>query len=52
MEDLPVYGNSDRYETKWLESSLEDAVESSLKDRGMQLLKRVNSNIEEEFNKQ
>lgn len=38
---LPIYGQSDKYTTKWFTSSKEESIMKDLKDRNMQLLKRA-----------
>lgn len=40
MKNLPVYGRSDKYETKHLKVSFEDAVMADLTKRGLKLLDR------------
>ena len=39
---LPIYGDPNRFVTKWFVSSPEKAIDNDLKDRGMGLLKRYN----------
>lgn len=41
MDFLPIYGRTDKYETKWLRRHIEDAVADELKDRGSELYKRI-----------
>lgn len=41
MDFLPIYGRTDKYETKWLRRYIEDAVADELKDRGSELYKRI-----------
>ena len=42
-EYLPIYGNSNKYVTKWFSSSVKAAVERDLKDKAMMLLQRANA---------
>lgn len=42
MDNLPIYGRSDKYETKHFSSSVEQAVMVDLKSKGMDLLNRYN----------
>lgn len=46
MDNLPVFGNSDRYETKWLFANPEDAINKDLRERNQRLLKRANEMID------
>ena len=40
MENFPVYGRADKYETKHLKREFKDAVTANLRERGLQLLDR------------
>lgn len=42
---LPIYGDSQRYVTKWFNSKAETAIEQNLNDNQMRLLKRANDYI-------
>lgn len=41
MDVLPIYGRTDKYETKWLCKYIEDAIDDELQDRGTKLYKRI-----------
>lgn len=41
METLPIFGNSNKYVTKWFKSSEIEAVNVDLKDKYLGLLKRI-----------
>lgn len=40
MENLPIYGKSDKYETKYFKRSLTETITDNLKDRNLRLLNR------------
>ena len=40
MENLPIYGRSDKYEIKHLKMNFEDTVMADLRERGLKLLDR------------
>lgn len=40
MNRLPIYGESDKYETKHFKSNMDEAISVDLKERGLGLLKR------------
>jgi hypothetical protein len=41
MKWLPIYGNSNRFDTKWFSRSYDDCFAKDLKDRMMKLSKRL-----------
>lgn len=51
FEWLPVYGNSNKWETKWLCSSPEQAIESAIKYYGLELIRDANKYIDSINNK-
>lgn len=38
---LPIFGNSEKYVTKWFKNNREEVIMTDLKDRSMKLLKRA-----------
>ena len=42
MDFFPIYGERDRYATKWFKRTPEEVIDSDLKDRNMKLLARAN----------
>lgn len=42
IQSLPIYGDPNKYVTKWFASTPEKAIDRDLRDRGMRLLKRAN----------
>lgn len=40
-KNLPIYGRTDRYETKWFYSDLRDCIQRDLRDRSMGLYDRI-----------
>lgn len=45
IQSLPIYGDPNKYVTKWFASTPEKAIDSDLRNRSMQLLKRANDFI-------
>lgn len=41
IESLPIYGHTDRYETKWFYSSIEDCINHDLRDKWMAIYERI-----------
>lgn len=42
IQMLPIYGNSQRYVTKWFTKTALESIDQSLSDRQIRLLKRAN----------
>ena len=42
-QDLPIFGDSNKFVTKWLVRDYGDAVQSDLRDRSMRLYNRIMS---------
>lgn len=45
VQMLPIYGNSQKYVTKWFTNTADEAIDQCLSDKQMQLLKRANDYI-------
>jgi hypothetical protein len=43
VQMLPIYGNSQKYVTKWFATTKEESIEQGFKDKQMGLLNRVNN---------
>lgn len=50
IDILPIYGNSEKYITKYFSDNIEDAIDFCLNDSQIQVLKRANNFIKNKYN--
>ncbi len=45
MDNLPIFGNSNKYDTSWFKSTPKDCLNSDLKDKQLNLSNRINKKV-------